>query len=58
MFAERFEGMGRPTDWTAEGGIRKQLSTRLVADLGLGRKFSGVTTSWFASFGTSISLAR
>jgi hypothetical protein len=57
MFAERFEGMGRPTDWTAEGGIRKQISTRLVADLGLGRKFSGVTTSWFATFGTSISLA-
>jgi hypothetical protein len=57
MFAERFEGMGRPTDWTAEGGIRKQISTRLVADLGLGRKFSGVTTSWFATFGTSVSIA-
>jgi hypothetical protein len=57
VYAERFEGLGRPTDWTAEGGVRKQLSTRLVADLGLGRHFSGVSTSWFATFGTSFSLA-
>jgi hypothetical protein len=57
VFAERFEGLGRPTDWTADGGIRKQLSTRLVADIGVGRKFSGLTPSWFATFGTSFSLA-
>jgi hypothetical protein len=57
VFAERFEGLGRPTDWAAEGGVRKQISTRLVADLGVGRKFSGVGTSWFATFGTSFSLA-
>ena len=57
LFTERYEGINRPTDWTAEAGARKQLSTRLVADLGLGRHFKGVSTSWFATFGTTFSLA-
>lgn len=55
LFAERFEGIGRPTDWTAELGGRTQLTPRIVADLGAGRHFSGVSPSWFATFGTTVS---
>jgi hypothetical protein len=57
VFAERYEGVGRPTDWTAELGGRKQLTPRLVADLGVGRHFRGVSQSWFATFGTTLSIA-
>src|SRR6266550_3243047 len=57
VFAERYEGIGRPMDWTAELGGRTQITPRFVADLGVGRHFRGVSTSWFATFGTTISLA-
>jgi len=57
FFAERYEGMGRPTDLTAEVGGRTQIAPKLVADLGVGRHFHGVSQSWFVTFGTTISLA-
>jgi hypothetical protein len=56
VFTERYEGIGRPTDWTAELGVRTQVSPRLVADLALGRHFLGLSTSWFGTFGTTVSL--
>jgi len=56
VFAERYENIGRPTDWTAELGGRTQVSPRLVADMSLGRHFSGVSPSWFVTFGTTVSL--
>jgi hypothetical protein len=57
VFTERYEGIGRPTDWTAELGARAQISPRLVADVGLGRHFRGLNPSWSATFGTTINLA-
>lgn len=57
IFTERYEGIGRPTDWTAELGGRAQLSPRLVADLGIGSRFRSVSRSWFVTFGTTINLA-
>jgi hypothetical protein len=57
VFSEGYEGIGRPTDWTAEFGGRAQLSPRLVADLGIGSHFRGVSRSWFVTFGTTINLA-
>lgn len=57
VFVERFEGVGRPADWTGELGVRKQVTPSLVADLGLGRHFRGISPSWFATFGTTLSLA-
>ena len=57
IFAERYNGIGRPTDWTAELGGRTQISPRFVADIGVGRHFHGVSTSTFATIGTTISLA-
>jgi hypothetical protein len=56
VFAEKYQGVGRPTDWTAEGGIRKQLTQSLVADIGLGRRFTGISPSWFATAGTTITM--
>ena len=56
VFAEQYENIGRPTDWTAELGGRTQISPRLVADMSLGRHFSGVSPSWFVTFGTTVSL--
>jgi hypothetical protein len=57
VFAERYNGIGRPTDWTAEFGGRTQISPRFVADLSVGRHFHGVSTSTFVTFGTTVSLA-
>jgi hypothetical protein len=57
IFSERYNGIGRPTDWTAELGGRAQVSPRLVADLGIGNHFRGVSRSWFVTFGTTINLA-
>ena len=57
VFSEGFEGTGRRNDWTAEVGARKQLTTRLVTDLSVGRHFEGVSLSWFATFGTTLSYA-
>jgi hypothetical protein len=57
VFTERYEGIGRPTDWTAELGGRAQITPRFVADVGIGRRFRSVSQSWFVTFGTTISLA-
>jgi hypothetical protein len=57
VFSEGYEGIGRPTDWTAELGGRAQLSPRLVADVGIGSHFRGISRSWFMTFGTTINLA-
>jgi hypothetical protein len=55
VFVERFEGLGRPPDWTAEFGVRRQVSTRLVFDAAVGRHYSGTEPSTFLTFGTSFS---
>ena len=55
IFAERFEGLNRPVDWTAELGIRRQVSPWLVMDAAVGRHYSGTALSSFLSFGTTIS---
>jgi hypothetical protein len=57
IFTERYEGIGRPTDWTAELGGRTQVSPRLVADLGIGNHFRGLSRSWFLTFGTTVNFA-
>ena len=57
IFNEGFEGIGRRSDWIAEVGARKQMTTRLVTDFSIGRHFEGVSLSWFATFGTTLSYA-
>jgi hypothetical protein len=51
VFAERFVGLFDIPDWTAEAGLRWQLSRTLTVDLGAGRRFSGVTRSWIVTSG-------
>lgn len=57
VFVEKLEGIGRPADWTAEGGLRKQFTQFLVIDAGFGRRFTGISPSWFATMGTTITLS-
>ncbi|HMA22270.1 MAG TPA: hypothetical protein VKO87_15795, partial [Gemmatimonadaceae bacterium] len=57
VFVEKLEGIGRPADWSAEGGARKQINQFLVIDGGIGRRFTGISPSWFATMGTTLTLA-
>ena len=57
VFVEKLEGIGRAADWSAEGGARKQINQFLVIDGGIGRRFTGISPSWFATMGTTITLA-
>ena len=56
-FAERFEGIGRRTDLTAEAGIRRQLSPKVVFVGGVGRHFRGTNPSSFLILGATYSRA-
>ena len=56
VFVEKYEKIGRPADWTAEGGARKQLTQFMVVDAGFGRRFTGISPSWFATAGTTFTL--
>jgi len=53
LFVEHFEGLRRLYDWTAELGVRRQVSPRLVLDATLGRHYYGTALSTFVKFGTS-----
>jgi hypothetical protein len=55
IFAERFEGIGRKTDWTAELGTRKQLNPQAVFAGAIGRHFRGTTTASFFILGATLS---
>jgi hypothetical protein len=57
VFAERFEGLNRAVDWTAELGARHQVTPWLVVDAALGRHYSGTGLSSFLTFGTTVSHA-
>ena len=50
---DRFDGLYPLTDWTAEVGVRTQISPQMVADLGVGRRFAGTTQSTTVLFGVS-----
>jgi hypothetical protein len=57
VFAERFIGLYSLTDWTAEVGIRHQLSPIVVIDAGVGRHFAGTIPSTFLVTGVSFAFA-
>ena len=54
---EKYEGIGRAADWTAEAGIRKQFTQFLVLDLAAGRRFTGIGKAWFATTGSTITMS-
>ncbi|MGZ3374636.1 MAG: hypothetical protein ACXU9Z_15205 [Gemmatimonadaceae bacterium] len=51
IFAEKFEGLGRRTDITAEIGARHQFKPQVVIDGGIGRHFRGSGYSTFITLG-------
>jgi len=55
--AERFVGLYGVTDWTAELGMRRQASPRLVLDLGVARHFAGVAPSTSITAGATLALS-
>jgi hypothetical protein len=57
VFAERFEGIGRSTDWTAELGARKQLNPHVILVGSVGRHARGTNESSFFILGATFSRA-
>lgn len=57
LFAERFVGLFPKIDWTAEIGMRHQVTPRLVVDAGAGRRFAGTTQSMTFVFGATFEFA-
>jgi hypothetical protein len=57
VFAERFEGIGRRIDWTAELGARKQLNPHIVLLGSVGRHAKGTNDSSFLILGATFSRA-
>ena len=57
LFADWSPAGGTPVNWTAEGGVRYQLSPRTVLDAGAGSNFRGRGRSWFLTFGASYAFA-
>ena len=58
VYVTRYSGqIARPSDWTADLGFRKQLSPRLVLDVGAGRRFEGLRVAWIVTVGTSYTFA-
>ena len=57
FFAEKFEGINRRTDMTAEVGARHQLRPQVVINGALGRHFRGAGFSTFVTFGMTLSHA-
>jgi hypothetical protein len=54
VFAEKFEGLGRSTDVTAEIGARHQLKPLVVINGGIGRHFRGTGLSTFITLGMTL----
>lgn len=57
VFLEKFEGIGRKTDATAEIGARRQIRPQIVLVGALGRHFRGAGFSTFITLGATISTA-
>jgi hypothetical protein len=57
VFAERFLGLYPNVDWTAELGIRRQWSPKVVVDLGVARRFAGSTRSSSVTLGVTYAFA-
>ena len=57
LYAERFVGLYSSVDWTAEAGVRHQLTPIIVVNGGVGRHFAGAITSTFVMAGASFEFA-
>jgi hypothetical protein len=57
VFTERFVGLYPTPDWTAEVGLRYQLTPLIVLDAGMGRHFAGVIHSTTVTIGATYEFA-
>jgi hypothetical protein len=57
VVVEKYNGIGRDAEWTAEAGIRKQFTQFLVLDFAAGRRFTGISKAWFATAGSTITMS-
>jgi hypothetical protein len=57
VVAERFHGLYRSVDWTAELGVRRQWSPQTVLDFGVARRFAGSSRSSSVTLGMTYSFA-
>jgi hypothetical protein len=53
VFVERYTDLFDKPDWTAETGVRQQVTPQLTLDAAIGRRFAGTTRSWILTFGAS-----
>jgi hypothetical protein len=53
LVVDRFEGLYPLADWTAELGVRHQLTPELIVDAGVARRFAGTTQSTSLILGIS-----
>jgi hypothetical protein len=58
VVAERFIGLYDSIDWTAELGLRRQLTPMVVFDFGIARRFAGIATSNAVTAGLTYSAPR
>jgi hypothetical protein len=56
VIVDRFAGLYTRDDWTAEVGVRSQISPQIVVDLGVGRRFAGTTQSTSVTLGASYAM--
>jgi hypothetical protein len=57
VFAEHLIGLSSLVDWTAEVGLRRQWSPRIVVDAGIARHFAGSRPSTAFTVGVTYALA-
>lgn len=57
LFVERRMGTGSDLEWTAEAGLRYQLSPYFSLDAGAGRRLSGADPGWFFTIGAARAFA-
>ena len=57
VVVEKYNGINRDAEWTAEAGVRKQFTQLIVLDLAAGRRFTGISKAWFATAGTTITMS-
>jgi len=55
IVVDRFEGLYPLDDWTAELGVRRQVTPQMVFDFGIGRRFAGTTTATSVTVGLTYS---
>lgn len=56
VVVDRFDGLYPLDDWTAEVGMRRQVTPQMVFDCGLSRRFAGTTQATSITVGLSYSL--